>query len=88
MEIQSAFYSGLQGVQRADRLVTDATVNIHNQTVAKTQEPAVAEPVSRPAPTLEQSLIQLLQGEHLAAANVRSIQSADAMLGTLIDTRA
>lgn len=87
MEIQPAFSSGFQGVQRGSELVTDATVNINRQTTSVHEPVTIPETVRQPAPSLEQSLVQLVQGEQLAAANVRSIQAADAMLGAIIDVR-
>ncbi len=87
MEIQSAFASGFQGVQRGSELVTDATVNINRQTTSAREPVVIPETVRPSAPSLEQNLIQLVQGEQLAAANVRSIQTADAMLGAIIDVR-
>ncbi len=99
MEIQSAYASGLQGLQRASNGITEATVNINRETinqqrvqnaqdrnaVAQQPEPSVAAPKT---PALEQSLVQLATESVYAEANVRSIKSADEMLGTLIDVSA
>ena len=100
MDIQSAFYSGLQGYSRASAGVTEATVNINRQTQLNRQnetEQAVsqtetAEPSQRPQASEQQvsltdSLVQLGQEERLAQANVKSIQTADEVLGTVIDIR-
>ena len=99
MEIQSAYASGLQGLQRASNGITEATVNVNRETinqqrvqnaqdrnaVAQQPEPAVAAPKT---PALEQSLVQLATESVYAEANVRSMKSADEMLGTLIDVSA
>lgn len=99
MDIQSAFTSGLQGYQRASAGVTDATRDINRQTTANRQletEQAVAQAQSaqqprpvqstEPAP-LTDSLVRLTSEERNAQANVRSIQTADDVLGTVIDIR-
>jgi len=102
MELQSAYTSGLQGLQRASNGITEATVNINREAVnqqralnaqqsnaatqqAQQMEPVTAQPKS---PALEQSLVQLTTESLYAEANVRSIKSADEMLGTLIDVSA
>lgn len=101
MDIQSAFYSGLQGFSRASAGVTEATVNINRQTQLNRQnetEQAVAETDATAQPSrlqasaeqpvsLTNSLVQLGQEERLAQANVKSIQTADEVLGTVIDIR-
>lgn len=98
MDIQSAFYSGLQGFSRASAGVTEATVNINRQTQlsrqneteqAQTEANAPAQRLQTPeqAASLTDSLVQLGQEERLAQANVKSIQTADEVLGTVIDIR-
>ena len=100
MEIQSAFNAGLQGFQRASAGVTEATVNINRQTSATREQLSIAGTVvpqadaaepslssQRPAPSVEQSLVQLTSESRNAEANVRSIQAADDALGTIIDVR-
>lgn len=100
MDIQPAFYSGLQGYSRASAGVTDATVNINRQTqvnrqnetelaVAQTEaaEPAQRQQTAEQPVSLTDSLVQLGQEERLAQANVKSIQTADEVLGTVIDIR-
>lgn len=100
MELQSAYSSGLQGLQRASNGITEATVNINREAInqqralnaqqanAAAQQP---EPVQQPqpkTPALEQSLVQLTTESVYAEANVRSIKTADEVLGTLIDVSA
>lgn len=101
MELQSAFASGLQGLQRASYGITEASVNINRETtnqqrLQNAQDTAAAEqaaqqrrPVaSEPAtPALEQSLVQLTSEKLNAEANVRSVQTADEVLGSVIDIR-
>jgi hypothetical protein len=100
MELQSAYTSGLQGLQRASNGITEATVNINREAVnqqralnaqqsnAATQQAQQMEPVTPQPKSLEQSLVQLTTESLYADANVRSIKTADEMLGTLIDVSA
>ncbi len=99
MELQSAYNSGLQGLQRASNGITEATVNINREAInqqralnaqqsnAATQQPEPVQPQPK-TPALEQSLVQLTTESLYAEANVRSIKTADEMLGTLIDVSA
>lgn len=97
MDIQSAFYSGLQGFARASEGVTQATLEINRQTrpqndteQAVAQRPDAVAPdtvTNTQAPSLTTSLVQLGQEERNAQANVRSIQTADQVLGSVIDIR-
>jgi flagellar hook protein FlgE len=101
MELQSAFSSGLQGLQRASNGITEATVNINRETaneqrVRNAQDTASVEqsnqqktaPVAEPAkPSLEQSLVKLVTEQNYAEANVKSIKTADEVLGSVIDIR-
>lgn len=101
MEIQSAFASGLQGLQRASNGITEATVNINRETtneqrIRNAQDAAAVEqadqqrraPVAEPVnPSLEQSLVQLVTEQNYAEANVKSIKTADEVLGSVIDIR-
>ena len=98
MDIQSALYSGVQGFARASAGVTDATLEINRQTqqnrqneteqaVAQTAVPQQASVAPRESASLTDSLVQLGQEERNAQANVRSIQTADEVLGTVIDIR-
>ncbi len=100
MDIQSALYSGVQGFQRASAGVTDATLEINRQTQTNRQnetEQAVAQtaaadrqnglPVASQPASLTDSLVQLGQEERNAQANAKSIQTADDVLGTVIDIR-
>lgn len=98
MNIQSAFASGMQGLQSASDGVTQSTLNINRQTqrqadpvadaeaAQNAQQPAQA--ASTSLPSLEASLVDLTVQQRLAEANVRSIETASSVLGTLIDTKA
>ncbi|MDP5136830.1 hypothetical protein [Rheinheimera baltica] len=100
MDIQSALYSGVQGFQRASAGVTDATIDINRQTraaqqneteqaIRETDAPQASRPLqyaAQPEPVIN-SLVQLGQEERNAQANTRSIQTADEVLGTVIDIR-
>ena len=117
MNIQSASYSGLQGLQRASAGVTEATLDINRQAQAsqqarqdvsqqnvaqqnaaqqnETQQAVTAadnsaqtRAVQNPLqPELTDSLVRLNSEERNAQANVRSIQSAGQVLGSVIDIR-
>lgn len=100
MDIQSALYSGVQGFQRASAGVTEATLDINRQAQANRQN-ETAQAVAQTAATEQQSrlqnaerpgslpnsLVQLGQEERNAQANAKSIQTADEVLGTVIDIR-
>ncbi|MDR6984818.1 flagellar basal body rod protein FlgG [Rheinheimera pacifica] len=100
MDIQSALYSGVQGFQRASAGVTDATIDINRQTranrlneteqavtqAAPAEQPRQLQTAEQPG-SLTSSLVQLGQEERNAQANVKSIQTADEVLGTVIDIR-
>jgi flagellar hook protein FlgE len=100
MDIQSALYSGVQGFQRASAGVTEATLDINRQTQANRQN-ETAQAVAQTAATgrqnglqnaeqpvsLSNTLLQLGQEERNAQANAKSIQTADEVLGTVIDIR-
>lgn len=97
----SAFSSGLSGIQTGQRRVDQAafeiagsglpqaqTTNQANQNNAQNQvnpSPQSADPNS---PDLTESLVVLRVGENEVRANSRVVDTADEVLGTLIDTRA
>lgn len=97
----SAFSSGLSGIQTGQRRVDQAafeiagsglpqaqTTNQANQSNAQNQvnpSPQSADPNS---PDLTESLVALRVGENEVRANSRVVDTADEVLGTLIDTRA
>lgn len=99
MNIQSALYSGMQGFSRASAGVTDATLKINQQTqvnravetdqaLTQADAPDQARSLRAQQPvSLTNSLVQLGQEERNAQANVKTIQAADEMLGTVIDIR-
>lgn len=94
MNIQSPFANGIQGFQRAADSVTEASLNISGANVNalsnESSTPSAVNPdqfVDASKKTVTDSLIQLKEAELHAGANVKSIQTADDMLGTLIDIR-
>lgn len=99
MQIQSAFSAGMQGLQRASAGVTEETININRQTQQNRQQEQDLSVQDRPETTptqtqattptrdLTQSLVRLEQQELQAQANVRSLRTADEMLGSIIDVR-
>jgi len=92
MEIGSAHSSGLQGFKQASNQITQDSANIARQTLAEEAQPAtqaVAPDVEQqPAPkSLESSVVSLTSALYSAQANVRSIETADQVLGSAIDIR-
>ena len=96
MQIQSAFTAGMQGLQRASAGITEETININRQTQQnRVQEQEVAAQTTAdttPTPTqqpqdINQSLVRLEQQQLQGQANVRSLRTADEMLGSIIDLR-
>ncbi|MGO1246180.1 MAG: flagellar biosynthesis protein FlgE [Oceanisphaera sp.] len=94
MNIQSPFSAGLQGYQRAADSVTDASLNISRANVNTLANESQARPEVNPdqfvdasKKTMTDNLVQLKEAESQAQANVKTIKTADDMLGTLIDIR-
>ena len=90
MEIGSAFTSGLQGFQQASGQISEATANINRQTLAEEAQPTAEQQASKAqqqAPSLESSIVTLASESNIAQANVRSIETADEVLGSIIDLR-
>ena len=99
MEISTnAFNSGLSGIQAGQRRVDQAANDIASNTVnpaqqvnqASTQNQVspTSEASDRTRPDLTESLVALRVGENEVRANARVVDTADEVLGTLIDTRA
>lgn len=97
MEIQSAFNSGVQGLQTATEEANRAAENIVASTVANEESNLEAPSVSASAtartseteiPDLNQSLVDLKVAEFQAKASIEVIKSADDSLGTLLDVTA
>ena len=94
--VPSAFQSGLSGIQKAEQGVTDAAVQINR---LNTEQERVADVEAQPQqntndsaqqqnrPSLEAEAVNLIVNEKLAKANTKIIQTADEMIGTLIDTK-
>lgn len=98
MEISgNAFSSGLSGIQAGQRRVDQAAREIASNTLP-TQPPAETPPSQQVEPSpearasgqtdLAESLVGLTQGRNEVQANARVVETADEVLGTLIDTRA
>lgn len=91
MEIQSAFNSGVQGLQRATETAERAAADIVAQTGATSEIDAVSQaPVTteQKIPNLNQSIVDLKVAEHQAKASTEIIKTADDSLGTLLDVTA
>lgn len=96
MEISgSAFNSGLNAIQAGQRRVDQAAADIAGNTLS--QAPVETPPTQQvnPSPSsasntqadLAESLIALNVGKTEAQAGAKVVETADEVLGTLIDTR-
>lgn len=82
MEINSLMSSGLGAYQAGQQRIDAAAAVIAGERLpAADSSQAVAEVVE-----LTEQLIQMKVGEHTVKAGARMIQSADEVLGTLINT--
>lgn len=82
MEINGLMSSGLGAFQAGQQRVDEAAAVIAGaSSPAASNSQAVAEVVE-----LTEQLVQMKVSEHAAKAGVRMIQSADEVLGTLINT--
>ena len=91
MEIQSAFNSGVQGLQRSTEAADRAAADIVAESNAAHEADAVSTaPVSneQKVPDLNQSIVDLKVAEHQAKASTEVIKTADDSLGTLLDVTA
>lgn len=101
MEIQPAFNSGVQGLQKAtesaDKAATDIAVERNTAETSAAQESTVASqastrelppPNEQKIPDLNQSIVDLKVAEHQAKASTQVIKTADDSLGTLLDVTA
>lgn len=92
MEIGSAYSSGLQGLQQASNQISQESANINRQTLAEEPAPQAqadtqAVQQAEQARSLESSVVNLNVELNSAQANVRSIETADEVLGSIIDIR-
>lgn len=99
MEISAnAFRSGLNGIQSGQRRADQAAADIASNTVNPAQQATQTPPqnqvnpssqiAERSRPDLTESLVTLRAAENEVRANARVVDTADEVLGTLIDTRA
>ncbi len=94
-KVSSAIQSGLAGYNRAEQGVAEAAQNINRLNTERDNTVDALEnnaqenrALNTPAPvSLEAEAVNLIVNEHLAKANIKTIQTADEMLGTLVDTK-
>ncbi|ATG59493.1 hypothetical protein ATS72_012345 [Pseudoalteromonas sp. 13-15] len=101
MSIGSVFNNGVEGFNRASQGIEKASAEINRasieqqddaqlaqqrQLVAATPDEAVTAPVAQPA-RIDESLVNLKVEEFNAKANAQTIQTADDVLGTLVDIK-
>ena len=84
MQINSLLSAGLGAYQAGQQRVDQASAVVANRTLpaAETSQ-AMADTVE-----LTEQLVQMKVGEHQANAGVRLLQTADEVLGTLVNTKA
>ena len=87
--IPSAIQSGLTGYQTAERGIAEAADNISKLNLSRNEQVKGAETATQTAPQVDLTTeaVNLVVNEHLAKANVKVIQTADEVVGTLIDTK-
>ncbi|MFT7008925.1 MAG: hypothetical protein ACJAXJ_003468 [Colwellia sp.] len=96
MEIQSAFNSGIQSLQKATDEAGKAAANIAAETSARRDQSIINETeISQTAtnkeqeiPDLNKSIVDLKVAEFQAKSSVQIIKTADDVLGTLLDVTA
>ncbi len=89
MEISgSAFNSGLAAVQGGQRRVDQAATDIASATVARPERAPDSSAVPANNVDLANSLTELKVGKNEAQAGAKVIETADEVLGTLLDIRA
>jgi hypothetical protein len=96
MEIQSAFNSGIQGLQKATNEAGKAAANIAAETSARRDQNIItgtdiSQTVTskeQKIPELNKSIVDLKVAEFQAKSSVQVIKTADEVLGTLLDVSA
>ena len=96
MEIQSAFNSGIQGLQKAKDEASQAAANIVAETSASRDESTLRQTTrsqtttnqEQKIPDLNQSIVDLKVAVFQAKSSVQIIKTADDALGTLLDVTA
>ncbi|MBA1262945.1 hypothetical protein ACYCFC_14260 [Stutzerimonas sp. NM35] len=84
MEINSLISSGLGAFQAGQQRIDQAGATIAGASLPVADTSQALNEVAE----LTEQLVQMKVGEHAANAGVRMIQSADEVLGTLINTTA
>jgi flagellar hook-associated protein FlgK len=88
MEITSAFNSGVEGIRRAEQAVAESADKIATQVVQSPQVESPSELSNEQAVNLSEELVNLRVEEFNAKANAQVLQTADEVIGTLLDTSA
>jgi hypothetical protein len=92
MEIQSAFNSGVQGLQKAAESANQAASDIARSTSYQSDNvqednnlTANENTKTESLPNLTQSIVDLKVAEHQTKASANVVKTADEALGTLLD---
>lgn len=86
--VPSAFNAGLATIQSGQQRVNQAAQGIASTAIASPSPENTAQAASTPQAPVSDSLIELRAGQYQAQAGARLLDTADEVLGTLIDTRA
>ena len=89
MEISgSAFNSGLAAIQSGQQRVDQAATNIASSTVTRPEQARDSTALPDTNADLASSLVELKVGKTEAQAGAKVVETADEVLGTLLDIRA
>jgi len=88
MEIQSAFNSGVQGLASAESQLNKSASNIASSAVKPETETQAPEAKAEQQTSISQEMVNLKVAEHEAQSSAKVIQTADDVMGTLVDVTA
>lgn len=81
----SAFYTGLNTIQTGQQRIDQASVEIAGSSLARSGQ---ADAQSRSNADIADDMVEMTSGKLQAEAGARVVETADDVLGTLIDIRA
>lgn len=85
---QSALYSGAQGIARSEEQITQSAHNIATANVQNGDKPQAQEAKTEQQTSINEELVKMKVAEHEAQASAKVIQTAEDVLGTLVDVTA
>ncbi len=88
MTIQTAMNTAVYGFQQAERSLLESAERVAGHVVEPQSSTQTANTASAQSKsTASNELIQMKVAQHQANANLKTIQTADQVLGTLIDVK-